>query len=254
MPELPASVRIALWATSAWTRGEELEDALTSALPDIDAVGAGVRTLDLWRDLGERTVLVALPASGDTTGLPGCSPDARAAAVDAEECLVAPGLGALLVPTWSTFGPPGATGPDAGTRLDWTAYDCDPVPIHRVEALDPRESTRLLTTTVLEMTAQLDALGGQPFDAAAAREALPKPGAWALPEELPGTTLRAITFAASIGAAAAAGIDGPQDALDSRTHHRRLDLLRELHRVAERALADATNAGVVAVAHPRTSR
>lgn len=254
MPELPASVRIALWVTSAWTRGETLESAIESALPDIDAVGSGVRTLDLWHDLGERTVLVALPTSGDITSLPSCGPEARAAAVDVEECLVAPGLGALLVPTWSTFGAPGATGADTGTRLDWTAHDCDPVPTHRVEALDPRESTRLLTTTVLEMTEQLDALGGQPFDAASAREALPGPSTWALPDELPAQALRAITFAAAISTAAAAGLDGPQDGPDGWTLQRRNDLLRDLRRVAERALVDATNAGVAAVAHPRTSR
>lgn len=254
MPELPASVRIALWVTSAWAIGESLESAIESALPDIDAVGSGIHTLDLWHDLGERTVLVALPTSGDITSLPTCGEEAREAAVEAEECLIAPGLGALLIPAMTTFGAPGATGPDAGTRLDWTAHDCDPVPIHRVEALDPRESIRLLTTTVLEMTEQLDALGGQPFDAVSAREAMPRPGAWALPDQLPGQALRAITFAAAISAAAAAGLDGPQDGPDAWTQQRRLDVLRDLRRVAERALVDAANAGVAAVAHPRTSR
>ena len=160
----------------------------------------------------------------------------------------------VLVPTWSTFGAPGATGADAGTRLDWTAYECDPVPTHRVEALDPRETTRTLTAKVLEVTEQLDALGGQPFDAASAREAMPRAGQWALPDDLPGQALRAVTFAAAISTAAAAGIDGPQDGPDGWTQQRRLDLLRDLRRVAERALADATNAGVSAVAHPRTSR
>jgi len=123
-----------------------------------------------------------------------------------------------------------------------------------VAALDPRESVRLLTTTVLETTEQLDALGGQPFDATAARGALPRPEAWALPDELPGPVLRAITFAAAISAAAAAGIDGPQDGPDGWTQQRRLDLLRALHRSGERALVDATNAGVSAVAQRRTSR
>ncbi|KGN32700.1 hypothetical protein N802_17595 [Knoellia sinensis KCTC 19936] len=258
MPELPASVRIALWVTSAWADAGSatsgLEAAIESALPDVDAVGAGVRTLDLWHDLGEKTVWVALPSSGDPSSLPRCGGDALAAAVEAEECLVAPGLGALLVPSWSTFGAPGATGADAGTRLDWTAYDCDPVPIHKVEALDPRETTRSLTTTVLEMTTQLDELGGQPFDAASARGALPRAGQWALPDALPGQALRAITFAAAISNAAAAGLDGPHDGPDGWTQQRRVDLLRELRRVAERALADATNAGVTAVAHRRTSR
>ncbi|WP_404382621.1 hypothetical protein LL946_16585 [Knoellia locipacati] len=254
MPELPASVRIALWVTSAWHHQESLEAAVESALPDVDAVGSGIRGLELWHDLGERTVLVALPSSGDPTSLPRCGADALDAAVEAEECLVAPGLGALLVPSWSTFGAPGATGADAGTRLDWTAYDCEPVPTHRVEALDPRETTRLLTAKVLEVTEQLDALGGQPFDAAGAREAVPRTGQWALPDELPGQVLRALTFAATIGNAAAAGIDGPQDGPDGWTQQRRLALLRDLRRVAERALADAANAGVTAVAHPRTSR
>lgn len=254
MPELPASVRIALWVTSAWQSGQSLDAALDAALPDVDAVGGGIRALDLWHDLGERAVLVALPASGDPTSLPRCGAEALAAAVEAEECLVAPGLGALLVPSWSTFGAPGATGADAGTRLDWTAYDCDPVPTHRVEALDPRETTRALTTAVLDVTTRLDGIGGQPFDAASAREAAPRAGQWALPDDLPAQALRAITFAAAISTAAAAGIDGPQDGPDGWTRQQRLDLLRDLRRVAERALADATNAGASAVAHPRTSR
>ena len=254
MPELPASVRIALWVTAAWQDGSPLEAAVESALPDVDAVGSGIRTLDLWRDLGERTVLVALPSSGDPASLPRCGAEALAAALDAEECVVAPGLGALLVPTWSQFGAPGATGPDAGTRLDWTAYDCDPVPTHRVEALDPRETIRLLTGGVLAATEQLDALGGQPFDAATARGALPRAGRWALPDAVSAASLRALTFGGGIGTAAAAGLDGPQDAVSGVIVQRRLDLLRDLRRSAERALADATNAGVAALAQPRTSR
>ena len=83
---------------------------------------------------------------------------------------------------------------------------------------------------------------------------MPRTGAWALPDELPSQALRAITFAAAISTAAAAGLDGPQDGPDGWTLQRRLDLLRDLRRVAERALVDATNAGVAAVAHPRTSR
>ena len=254
MPELPASVRIALWVTATWQDGGSLEEAVQSALPDVDAVGPGISTLDLWRDLGERTVLAALPSSGDPSSLPRCGADAMAAALEAEECVVAPGLGAMLVPSWSSFGAPGATGADAGTRLDWTAYDCDPVPTHRVEALDPRETVRVLTGRVLEVTDQLDALGGQPFDAASARDALPRPGRWALPDAVSAPVLRAITFAATIGNAATAGLDGPQDALVGTTLQRRLDLLRDLRRLAERALVDATNAGAAALAQPRTSR
>jgi hypothetical protein len=254
MPELPASVRIALWVTAAWHDGSPLDSAVESALPDVDAVGSGIRTMDLWRDLGERTVLVALPTSGDPSSLPRCGSNALAAALEAEECVVAPGLGAMLVPSWSTFGAPGATGPDVGTRLDWTAYDCDPVPTHRVEALDPRETIRLLTGGVLEASEQLEALGGQPFDASSARESLPRPGRWALPDEVSPQALRAITFAATVGNAATAGLDGPQDALVVSTLQRRLAVLRDLRRVAERALVDATNAGAAALAQPRTSR
>lgn len=254
MPELPASVRVALWVTASWQDDGALEAAIESALPDVDAVGAGIATLDLWRELGERSVLVGLPASGDPSSLPRCGVDAMGAALEAEECVLAPSLGAMLVPSWFTFGAPGATGADAGTRLDWTAYDCAPVPTHRVEALDPRETIRILTERVLEVTDQLDALGGQPFDASSAREALPRPGRWALPDEVSPQALRAITFAATIGNAATAGLDGPQDALVGSTTERRLELLRDLRRVAERALVDATNAGVAALAQPRTSR
>ena len=57
-------------------------------------------------------------------------------------------------------------------------------------------------------------------------------------------------IAATIGNAATAGLDGPQDALVGSTLQRRLDILRDLRRVAERALVDATNAGAAALAHP----
>ena len=80
MPELPASVRLALWTTAAWNGGPSLEKALAAALPDVDHVAGDLGRLDLWHDLGERALLVALPAPGDLAGVPSARPEAQGAA------------------------------------------------------------------------------------------------------------------------------------------------------------------------------
>src|SRR5699024_10201258 len=61
MADLPASVRVALWGTAALAGRIEVRDVPACAMPDLDPVDGLVPQLDLWRDLGERLVLVALP-------------------------------------------------------------------------------------------------------------------------------------------------------------------------------------------------
>ena len=61
-------------------------------------------------------------------------------AADAGECVFVAGIGGFLVPTLSEFGPEG----DVGVRADWTAYEADPMPRHRMEMLDLREIEREL--------------------------------------------------------------------------------------------------------------
>src|SRR6476661_1377386 len=104
MPELPASVRLSLWTTHAWATGSALENAVRRALPDVDHVEGDLDRLALWRDLGERALLVALPAPGDLVGMPRAAPEVLAAAADGGECVFVPALGGLLVPSISSFG------------------------------------------------------------------------------------------------------------------------------------------------------
>lgn len=250
MPELPASVRLALWTTAAWNGGSALESALTAALPDVDHVAGDLGRLELWRDLGERALLVALPAPGDLTGLPTAPPDAQGAAAAAGECVFVPGVGGLLVPTIGTYGRAGGTALDTGTRVDWTAYDADPVPRHRVEALEPSQLERHLRLELVEVTEALDRLGGQPFSPGAARDLAETAlgGRWGLPDGVPARAQRVIALAGTVGQIVDVGLEGPDDALNGATSSARRSLLHRLQRAADRALADATNAACAVLA------
>ncbi|NYG08441.1 hypothetical protein BJ986_002928 [Phycicoccus badiiscoriae] len=258
MPELPASVRLSLWTTHAWATGSPLESSIAQALPDIDHVAGDLDRLGLWHDLGEQALLVALPAPGDLVGMPGASPDAQGAAAASGECVFVPALGGVLVPTISTYGadsaagrePGRGSGPDVGTRVDWTAYDADPVPRHRVEALEASQLERHLREEIRAATEAVDAIGGQPFGAGAARELADAAlgGRWGLPPGLPGRPARVIALAGTIvsvvDVALAAG-DGALTATESGSRQR---VLQRLQRASERALADATNAACAVLA------
>ena len=97
------------------------------------------------------------------------------------------------MPTLSDFGPEG----DVGLRVDWTAYDADPVPRHRLEMLDLRDVERDLLTRLREHTS------GSTRSAAnrgATRHA-PRPqadldtGLWGMPRPTPGRALRIMSLA-----------------------------------------------------------
>lgn len=250
MPELPASVRLSLWTTHGWATGTPVERSIANALPDIDHVAGDLDRLALWHDLGERALLVALPAPGDLVGMPGASVDAQAAAAAGRECVFVPGLGGLLVPTISSYGSGAEGGLDVGTRVDWTAYDADPVPRHRVEALEASQLERHLRDEIRTATEAIDAIGAQPFGAAAARELAEAAlgGRWGLPPGLPARAARVIALAGTVDSvvdlALSAG-DGALTAAGAASRHR---LLLRLQRAAERALADATNAACATLA------
>jgi hypothetical protein len=256
MPELPASVRLSLWTTHAWATGSRVEEVVRRALPDVDHVAGDLDRLDLWHDLGERALLVALPAPGDLTGMPGASPEAHGAAAAGGECVFVPGLGGMLVPSFTSYGGSGRSADtptgslDVGTRVDWVAYDAQPVPRHRVEALESSELERHLREEIRLSTQSLVAVGGQPFAADTARELADAAlgGGWGLPSGLPGRAARVISLAGTIGqvveVALAAG-DGALTAAEAGTRHR---LLLGLGRAADRALADATNAACAVLA------
>ena len=245
MAELPASVRTALWVTHAWSGGTTLTRAIEQALPDIDHTQGLVEQVRLWHDLGESALLVALPGPGDVTGLPGTGPVAMAAAVEAGEALFVPALGGLLVPEYSTFGSEGAR----GHRIDWMAHDADPVPAHRIEALDHAQVERTLRRRMLTAVDELDAIGGSPWADELARDLVDdRLGTdWALPPSLPDRARKVIGLAATLSIAAGTGLES-SGALSATHDHHRSSALRSLHRDAEAALADATNAACAAFA------
>lgn len=266
-------MRLALWVTRAWSSGEvggtDLDRAVARALPDVDHIAGDLDRLALWHSVGEAALLVALPAPGDIVGLPATSAAATGAATASGECVFVPALGGMLVPQLTRYGadvlpdmastrPQASAGArthtarslDVGIRVDWTAYDSSPVPQHRVEALDATEAERTLRCLVTDTIAELEALGGQPFEHRAGREMADAAagGPWGLPAGLPPSAERAIRMAGTLSRVAAVALDTPDDALSATTSARRHAVLRRLLRTAERALADATNAGCAAMA------
>ena len=242
MLELPGSVRVALWATRCLAGDLPVEQVAPRALPDVDHVAGLVPALSLWRDLGESAVLVALGGSGGLSGVPRCSPQALAAVAEAGECLVVPGVGGLLVPEHSTFG-------SSGRRVDWTPFDADPVPVHRVEMLSLSHLERSLQTLLAEAMADLEAAGGHPFVDSLGREIAEQRlgGAWGLPDGLPERAYRVITLAGTASAAARIGLEH-SGAVTARTAADREQALRALAKGADAHLVDATNAACAAVA------
>lgn len=246
MPELPAAVRVALWVTQAWTSDLPLETALARALPDIDHVTGLEEQLTLWHDLGEGALLCALPSPGATTTLPRTKPVALQQAVDAGEAVFVPGLGGLLVPTESAYGSEGAQ----GRRLDWHAHEADPVPVHRVEALDLAGLEARLGVALREVTEDASRIGGRPFAGEIARELADTRlgGDWALPDVLSERARRVIALAATASVVATVGLEHMDGALDAATREARERLLRRLGRDADLVLAEATNAACAQIA------
>lgn len=249
MAELPASVRVALWVTVAWHRGTALDDALRRSFPGVDHVAGDLERIGLWHDLGEQALFVALPRPGDVTRMPRSSPEALAHATETGECVYAAALGGLLVPTLTEFGPEG----DVGLRVDWTAYDAEPVPRHRLEMLDLGDIERSLLASVRSHASALESVGGSPWDPshrAAAEQSLDR-DLWGLPPGTPARALRVISLAARVSALAdVAGRVGQlaPGAVDARTSSSREGLLRTLVSDADTALADAATVAVMALA------
>jgi hypothetical protein len=249
VPELPASVRLALWVTASWRGGPGTREALSKAFPDLDHVAGDLARLDVWRDLGEQALFVALPRPGDVSRMPRGSAAATAHAADAGECVFVAGIGGVLVPTLSEFGPEG----DVGVRADWTAYEADPVPRHRMEMLDLREIERELMRRVREHTARFEEVGGHPWgdEARAEAEADLDTALWGIPAVTSGRALRIMALAANLSRLAhrTAGLTSlGATGLDAGTAAGRGLLLRTLAGDADTALADATNVAVMSIA------
>lgn len=247
MSALPVSVRLALWATAAYAGKLPLEEVVVRAHPDLDHVGGDLDRLSLWRDLGERAFLVALPRPGNLSGMPRGSADLIAAATDAGECVYVPGVGGALVPTIESFGPAG----DLGTQVTWTAYDAEPVPTHVLEALSLGEIELRLRQDLLEATARIDSLDTKPWNALLRSMADDLPSsAWGLPAGLPRRAQRVIVTAAHIGVATELGltIQAESQVLTSQLTEQRRLLLTDLDAVADTAMAAAATVAALSLA------
>lgn len=253
MPTLPASVRLSLWGTRVLSRAVEPAAALSLATPDADAVTGGLADLGLWRDLGERAVLVALPAPGDPTSLPRGSRDFTDAALEAGECVYVPALGGALVPEAGAYGGPG----DEGLHVAWTAYETDPVPAHVVDAWSLRDAETSLRSAMLTATERLDALATQPWASSGLRELVDErvgAGRWGLPDQLGPRACRVIRQAAVLETVAGAGLDHLHDATTRQAGEIRADVLRGLRDDARRALTAATCAAALGLGGLREGR
>lgn len=246
MADLPASVRVALWATAALDGRIAVEDVPQRAMPDLDHVGGLVPQLELWRDLGERLVLVALPRPGDLTTMPRGPAELVAAATRAEELVYVTGLGGALVPDVRTYGPEG----DQGWEARWTVFDADPVPQHVVQQLSLPDIELQLRRDVGALTAQLSDAPGQPLSGHALEDAARGViGAqWGLPEGLPARSIRVIELAGAVTGLAWTGLDHRLHSTDSSSTLQRERILRQLHDAAARALVAATNVGALHLA------
>lgn len=256
MSELPASVRLSLWATrylsTPHTAESDARSALRRAVPDADEVSGGVRQLLLWRELGERALLVALPAPGDFSGLPHGAPDFVAAALEEGECVFAPGLGGALVPRVQTYGPPG----DEGLSVKWEEFRCEPPHPHIVQAMDLRDARRQLRMTLVEAAEAAEALDVAPLNDAPRRliDARLAGGGWGLPDDVDPDAAEVIRQAATLETVAATAIEHLHDAPTVRAGQDRGAMLLHVQRAARSALAAATCAAALSSARRADQR
>jgi hypothetical protein len=248
MSVLPVCVRLALWATAAYAGQLTVDKALDKAHPDLDDVTGDLDRLTLWRELGERAVLVALPRPGNLSGMPRGSAGLVAAATDAGECVYVPGIGAALVPAIEHFGP----AQDQGTRVTWSAYDCDPVPVHTLEALSLSEIEKGFRQELTERTVAIEALdarpwAGSPFRSLAEELSI---GQWGLPAGLPSRATHIITMAAMIGVATELGLSdrAQSQVLTSAVAEQRRIQLNGLEASADTAMAAAATVAALSLA------
>ena len=248
MSVLPLCVRLSLWATAAYAGQLSIDQAVDRAHPDLDHVSGDLERLSLWRDLGERVVLVALPRPGHLSGMPRGSADFVASATEAGECVYVPGIGGALVPTIEHFGPTG----DQGTSVKWSAYDCDPVPVHTLDALSLSEIEQGFRQELAEHTRAIEALDAKPWAGSPFRSMADELGisTWGLPDGLPSRATNIIRMAALVGVATELGLSDQAQAqvLTSTLAERRHTVLTYLDASADTAMAAAATVAALSLA------
>lgn len=245
MGTLPASVRLALWATAVWNGAAPANALLDRAFPDIDDVAGDLDRLELWPQIGERVLLCALPHAGHAQSMPKGGAELVAEALDAGECTYVPMSGGALVPVIEPYGPES----DQGWRALLRAFDCAPTPIHRVEMLTDSGVERRLQAAVAAATDELTDIDLVPWQRSSERDraASRLSGDFGLPAGLPARLARTIWSAATVSEAAEAALE--HDAIvGAAAHERRQSALRDLMIEADQVLADATNLAAVVLA------
>lgn len=250
MSSLPASVRLSLWVTAAWSGHLDVEEAVRRALPDLDHVDGDVDYFRLWQELGERVLACALPRPGDVRSIPQGNPDLVAAATESGECVYVPGIGGAVVVQLEEFGPDG----DVGTMARLTAYDCDPVPAHRLEELHASQIERTFRQELLAAAGALEGLDVQPWAGSTLRARADEHvdfTDWGVPPGIPGGAARVLQQAASIGAAVDLGLT-TSPAVGVQEDQVRHRLLRDLQQAADTAMAQACTVAAMTLAgmHP----
>jgi len=254
MSILPACVRLSLWVTAAYAGQLTVEQAVARAHPDLDQVTGDLDRLPLWLDLGERAVLVALPRPGNLSGMPRGSAELVAAATEAGECVYVPGIGGALVPRLEYFGPEG----DQGTRVSWSAYDCDPVPVHTLEALSLSEIERIFREDLMEHTRALEALDTKPWAGSLFRTVADELSLrqWGLPDGMPPRATKVITMAAMVGVATELGLSdqAQSQVLTGSVAEQRRTVLTSLDVSADTAMASTATLAALSLAGLRPGR
>lgn len=246
MPELPASVRVALWASAALNGAVDVDSVARNALPDIDDISGLTPTLTLWRDVAEPFVLVALPRPGNLVGMPTGPIDMIGAAHEAQEMLFVPQLGGALVPQIAAYG----SSSELGWSAAWTAYPSDPMPQHVVQSISVADVELRLRTTLADLTDTLSLKPGSAM-ASAAMEVFARRSIgtnWALPTGLPSRAERVIELAGSVMTLADIGLTDGMQSVDSTSTVGREVVLRRLRDEATGALTAATNAAAMSFA------
>ena len=248
VPELPASVRVALWVSHAWARGLDPEAAVARALPDVDIVLALPEQVALWGELGERSLYAALPRPGARGLLPPCGEECLDHASFVGEAVFVPGVGAVSVPRHVTFG-----AQEPGLALRWETHDAHPVPVHRLAGVDVAGADLDLRQAV---HAAIDDLGDGGWADAWQRDRPERvEQQWALPSELPERVRGLVVRAGAILEICEAGLEHAEGSTTTGLAAARRGPLLGLRAVATSALEAATCAGVsYLAAHSRTMR
>lgn len=239
---LPASTRLSLWVTAAWSGALRVDEAVVRALPDVDDISGAVGRFTDWGEFGEQVLACALPRPGAPGLLPRGPEDMREAAVEYGECVFVPGFGGVVVPVVSECGAAG----DLGVSVQFLAFDADPVPQHRLTGLDVGFAERELRVALGSSTAALEELdlGGTELR----RPAIARPSQrWALPDGLPPRAARLIELAGTIVSAVEVAQEHTGDLVGGRDGAVSAQL-QGLQAAATTALEHVTNAAALSLA------